>query len=141
MSADHSFAWLANSVLIVHVGIVSFVLGGLIAVIAGNARHWRWVNAPAFRIAHLVAIAVIAAEAWFGVICALTTLEMWLRTRAGASTYSGSFIEHWLQRLLYYDAPPWVFLVGYTLFATLVVALWWRYPPHFRRPGFRQAGS
>ena len=132
MPAETSFASLANGVLIAHVGIMTFVLGGLAAIVVGNARRWRWVNAPAFRIAHLATIAVIAAEAWCGAVCPLTTLEMWLRARAGVPTYIGSFVEYWLGRLLYYDAPAWVFLSGYTLFAALVVAMWWRFPPRLR---------
>ena len=136
--ADSSFMWFADGVLMAHVAIMTLVFGGAVAVAVGNARHWRWVNAPAFRILHLAAIAVIAAEAWCGVVCPLTTLEMRLRARAGAPTYSGSFVEHWLGRLLYYDAPAWVFLLGYTLFAALVVAMWWRFPPRFRP---RQVGS
>jgi hypothetical protein len=58
---------------------------------------------------------------------------MWLRTKAGAATYSASFIEHWLQRLLYYEAPSWVFVLGYSIFGALVLATWWYFPPNFTR--------
>jgi len=30
-------------------------------------------------------------------------------SKAGEKVYSVSFIEHWLQRLLFYDAPSWAF--------------------------------
>ena len=120
---------LADAVLVLHVGIVIFVGGGLLLILAGNWRGWRWVNAWGFRLAHLAAIAVVVAEAWLGIVCPLTTLEMALRARAGAATYGGSFIEHWLQRLLYYDAPAWVFVLAYSLFAAAVVASWWWFPP------------
>ena len=120
---------LADAVLALHVAVVAFVVGGLLAIVVGNLRSWPQVNAPWFRIAHLAAIGVVVAESWLGVICPLTTLEMSLRARAGAGTYGGSFIEHWLSRLLYWDAPPWVFVLGYTLFGLLVVASWWAWPP------------
>lgn len=129
--------WLADAVLVLHVAIVAFVVGGLLLIVAGNLRGWRWVNRGWFRVAHLAAIVIVAAEAWLGVACPLTTLEMTLRARAGASLYAGGFIEHWLQRLLYWDAPPWVFVAGYTAFALLVLAVWWRFPPHWRRRGSR----
>jgi hypothetical protein len=58
---------------------------------------------------------------------------MSLREKARATTYAGSFVEHWLQRILYYDAPAWVFTLGYSLFALAVVATWWYFPPRFRR--------
>lgn len=124
---------LADGVLVMHLGIVLFVVGGLLVVIAGNLRGWRWVNAGWFRLAHLGAIGVVVAESWLGLVCPLTTFEMWLRAKAGGSVYAGSFIEHWLGRVLYYDAPAWVFTVLYSGFAVLVVATWWYFPPRFKR--------
>ena len=129
--------WLADGVLLLHVAIVVFVIGGLVLVVAGNLRGWHWVNTLWFRFAHLAAIGIVVAEAWFGVVCPLTTLEMHLRAQAGGSAYTGSFIEHWLQRLLYYDAPGWVFTLAYSLFGLAVVAAWWYFPPRLRRPGDR----
>ena len=126
---------LADVVLTLHFAIVAFVVGGLILTIIGNLSAWSWVNALWFRLAHLVAIAVVVAQAWFGATCPLTSLEMWLRVRAHAATYSSSFIEHWLQRLLYYEAPTWVFTLGYSLFGLLVAATWWRFPPTTKRSG------
>jgi Protein of Unknown function (DUF2784) len=124
---------LADMVLSLHVAIVVFVVGGLVIIIVGNWRGWRWVNAPWFRLAHLAAIAVVVAQAWLGAVCPLTSVEMWLRARARATTYSGSFIEHWLTRILYYEAPSWVFTLVYTLFGLAVIAAWWRFPPQSRR--------
>ncbi|MBC7600089.1 MAG: DUF2784 family protein, partial [Polaromonas sp.] len=40
---------------------------------------------------------------------------------------------HWMQRLLYYDAPDWVFVLVYSLFGLLVLASWLYYPPVSRR--------
>lgn len=128
-----TYQLLADAVLTLHVLIVGFVGGGLALILLGNLRGWAWVNAMWFRLAHLAAIAFVVAEAWFGVVCPLTSLEMWLRERAHASTYAGSFIEHWLQRILYYQAPGWVFTVGYTLFGLAVVAAWWYFPPRSNR--------
>jgi Protein of Unknown function (DUF2784) len=125
---------LADAVLTLHVAIVAFVVAGLALIVAGNLRRWRWVNAWWFRGLHLGAIGIVVAEAWWGMTCPLTTLEMWLRHQARATTYSGSFIEHWLSRLLYVEAPPWVFTVGYTLFGLLVAAAWWVFPPRRDRP-------
>jgi len=124
---------LADAVLMLHVGIVVFVIGGLVVIVVGNLRSWHWVNGIAFRLAHLTAIAIVAAEAWLGVTCPLTTLEMWLRTKGRAVTYDGSFVEHWLRRILYYDAPPWAFTLGYSLFALAVAAAWWRFRPRLAR--------
>ncbi|SFR76066.1 Protein of Unknown function [Marinobacter daqiaonensis] len=123
---------LADAVLTVHLGVVIFVVFGLGVILVGNLRHWRWVNHLWFRLLHLAAIGVVVAQAWLGVICPLTTLEMWLRGRAGKAGYEGGFIQHWMQELLYYEAPPWVFIVLYTGFGLLVLASWWWFPPRRR---------
>jgi hypothetical protein len=123
---------LADTVLVLHFGVVVFVVAGLALVVVGNRRDWPWVNARWFRLVHLVAIGIIVAQAWFGRVCPLTTLESSLRTQAGSTPYSGSFVEHWVQRILYYDAPAWMFALAYTCFGMLVAAAWWRYPPRSR---------
>lgn len=124
---------LADSILILHFAIVVFVAGGLAVIVIGNLCAWQWVNAFWFRVAHLCAIGIVVAEAWLGVTCPLTTLEMWLRAKAGTATYTSSFIEYWIQRVLFYDAPQWVFVFGYSLFGLLVVATWLYFPPSFGR--------
>lgn len=123
---------LADVVLALHVAIVVFVIGGLFVIMVGNLRAWRWVNALWFRLAHLATIGVVVAEAWLGAICPLTSLEMWLRTKAQVATYEGSFIEHWLQHILYYQATAWIFAVVYSLFGLAVIATWWYFPPRSR---------
>jgi len=124
---------LADAVLVLHFGVVLFVIGGLIVVVTGNWLEWRWVNGWWFRLAHLVAIGVVVAQALLGRLCPLTTLESWLRVQAGQPSYTKSFIEHWLQRIIFYEAPFWVFALAYTLFAALVIAAWWYFPPTRRR--------
>lgn len=120
---------LADAVLLFHLGVVVFNVAGLVATVVGNFRGWAWVNHPWFRLLHLAAIAVVVAQAWLGQICPLTTFETWLRRRAGAPSYDGSFIEHWVQRVLFFDLPAWVFTLSYTAFGMLVAVAWWYFPP------------
>ena len=42
-------------------------------------------------------------------------------------------MQHWVHRLLFYEASDWVFTLLYTAFAALVAWTWIRWPP--RRPG------
>lgn len=133
------YALLADLVLMLHVAIVLFVVAGLILVIAGNLAGWRWVNAWWFRLAHVAAIGVVVAESWLEIACPLTTLELWLRLQAGQSPHAGGFVAYWLQRLLYFDLPAWVFVCGYTLFGLFVAAAWFIYPPGTRRNAHARA--
>lgn len=122
----------ADAILLLHALFVAFVVGGLILVFAGRAAGWSWVRNPWFRVTHLAAVAVVVIQSWLSIICPLTTVEMTLRNRAGDASYTGSFIAHWLEAALYFQAPAWVFIVCYTAFGALVVASWiWVRPRSF----------
>ena len=140
MSSALLYQLLAGAVLILHFSVIVFVVGGLVAVVVGNLRKWAWVNRLWFRAAHVGAIGFVVAESWLDIPCPLTTLEAWLRARAGAATYSqGGFIEYWLQRALSYEVPPWVFAFADSAFGLLVIAAWWYFPP--RRTKARREGG
>lgn len=132
MAGPSLYRLLADAVLVLHLGVVVFVIGGLLLILLGNRRGWGWVNRRGFRLAHLAAIGTVVVQSWLGATCPLTMLESWLRVQAGAAAYGSGFIEHWVTRLLFWDAPPWVFGLAYTVFGMLVVLAWWRYPPRQR---------
>lgn len=136
--------WLADLVLMTHVAFVAFVIFGLELVLLVGFRKWAWIRNPWLCLTHRVAIGVVVAEAWFGVVCPLTTLQMRLRDQAGEITYEGTFASHWLDQLLFYQAPPWVFVVCYTVFGLLVAGSWFGFRPRplradMARPDARQA--
>lgn len=116
---------LADIVLVVHALLVLFIVGGLAAIWTGAALGWRWVRARTFRLAHLLAIGIVAALAALGIDCPLTVLEDRLRT--GAPDAQG-FVQRWVGRLLYHDLPAWAFTAAYVLFALLVWLMWRRIP-------------
>jgi len=124
MNMQFFYLLAADALLSLHVLFVAFVVSGLLAIFMGVALSWAWVRNPVFRIVHLLAILVVAVQAWFGIVCPLTSIEMALRARAGDVVYGGTFIAHWLQELLYYTAPEWVFQVCYSAFALLVAVSW-----------------
>jgi len=124
------FILAADAVLLLHVFVVIFIVLGLVLIFVGNVLTWRWVRNPWFRLLHLLAICVVVLLSWLSFICPLTSIEMALRGRAGDIAYSGSFISHWLETILYYQAPPWVFVICYTIFGVIVVASWFLVRPH-----------
>lgn len=122
-------AFLADAILALHVGIVAFVVLGQAAILIGAWRRWRWIRNFRFRIAHLALMVFIALQAWLGQLCPLTVWEQTLRTHAGQAAYAESFIEHWLSRLIFFQAPWWAFVAAYSVFAALALACWLWIPP------------
>jgi len=119
----------ADLILAAHVGVVLFVVGGQLLILLGGLRGWAWVRRRVLRLLHLVLIVYIAAQAWLGQLCPLTVWEQALRAHAGQRVYQESFVEYWLGRLLYIDAPWWMFVALYSGFALLVALSWWWVPP------------
>ena len=115
---------LADSILVVHFAFVAFVVVGFILILAGLWSGWRWVGSFRFRMFHLLAIGIVVAQAWLGMACPLTVWESMLRAKAGAAGYNVDFLQYWVHKILYFNAPAWVFALAYTIFAALVVLVW-----------------
>jgi hypothetical protein len=137
MGSPALYSLLADALLVTHVLFAAFVVFSLILIFVGKFLSWRWVRNPWFRVAHLLGIGVVVLQSWFGVICPLTIWEMELRSKAGETIYEGSFVKHLLNELLYYQAPPWVFVVCYTAFGGLVLASWILVRPRAFSVGFQ----
>lgn len=128
------YGWLADIVLFLHVLVVAFVVLGLIVTLIGGLANWHWVRNPWFRTAHLACILIVVIQAWSGVVCPLTTLEMWLRNLAGQHSYNGSFITYWLSKILFHDLPAWAFTLCYSVFGLIVAGSWfWVRPRPFTK--------
>ncbi|HEY5972808.1 MAG TPA: DUF2784 domain-containing protein [Pseudoxanthomonas sp.] len=124
MLSPTTAALLADAILVLHVGIVAFVVLGAVAVLIGGLRGWQWVRGFRWRLAHVLLMVFIAAQAWLGALCPLTIWEQALREHSGQAVYRESFIAHWLSRLIFFEAPWWAFVAAYSAFAALVVVEW-----------------
>jgi hypothetical protein len=82
---------LAAAILTLHFGFVLFVVAGGLLVLRWPRLAWLHVPAAVWG-------ALIEYSGW---ICPLTPLENSFRTRGGESGYSGGFIEHYIQPVLY----------------------------------------
>jgi hypothetical protein len=133
-----SHALLAEAILVLHFAFVLFVVAGLLLTWIGYFAGWKFVRNPWFRGAHLLAMAVVVAESLFGVICPLTKWEMALRIKAGEdAAYAGSFIQHWVHRVMFFEISERTFTMIYVIFFALIVLSLAVMPPRpFRsRPG------
>jgi hypothetical protein len=124
---------LADLVVIFHAAYVAFVGIGFVAIVGGIVMRARWVRNFAFRAAHLGAIALVCVEAATGTMCPLTTLEDYLRMRAGDAGYRGDFIGYWAHDLIFYNAPPRIFTIFYVIFGAMVALTFVVAPPRFPR--------
>jgi hypothetical protein len=82
---------LADTVLVIHLSFILFVVAGGFLV--------RWRIGVAW--AHIPAVAWGALIEFMGWVCPLTPLEIWARSRAGETGYAGGFVEHYLLPVIY----------------------------------------
>lgn len=85
------YQFLANTVVLLHLAFVLFVIGGGLLVL-------RWPRAAWI---HLPAAAWGAIAEFTGWICPLTPVENWLRVRGAQTGYEEDFLSHYLLPLLY----------------------------------------
>ena len=82
---------MADTVVVIHLTFVCFVVGGGIAV-----RYWPWLIWV-----HLPAVGWGVGIEWWGGVCPLTFMEQWLRGRAGQFWDENDFLVEYLEPLLY----------------------------------------
>jgi hypothetical protein len=127
---------LADLVVAFHFAYVSFVVFGLLLILLGGWRKWRWVRNFWFRLLHFLMIAVVVFESLFGIVCPLTDWEDALREKAGETVRQGSFIGRMLHQLMFVHLSPGVLTACYCVFGSLVLATLFLVPP--RWPNWRR---
>jgi hypothetical protein len=104
------FRLLADAVVFVHVAFVCFViLGGFLVL---RRPRWLWLHVPAVVWGTWVELS--------GGVCPLTPLENWLRRQGGGQGYATTFIERYVEPILY---PPSLTVEAQWVFGGIVVAV------------------
>jgi hypothetical protein len=129
----NSYALAANAVLLAHAAFVLFVVGGQFLIVLACIKHWRWGRCLWLRLLHLLAISYVVIQTWLGFDCPLTVWEQDLRRLAGLTVQSQDFIVYWVEYLLFYQGPAWLFSALYTVFGGLVLLTFWRCPPDWQK--------
>ena len=102
---------LAEAVLATHLAIIFFNLFGLVAVPVGAVCGWRFVHVRWWRVLHIASLAVVALQATLGRACILT---LWQARLEGGAT-AAPLLMRWVEGLVYWRLPLWVFAALYVL--------------------------
>ena len=91
MTGTFIYQVLADGVVILHLFFIVFViLGGMLVLVQPKII---WLHIPCVIWGILIELT--------GGICPLTPLELYLRSRAGESTYTGDFVFHYIEPIIY----------------------------------------
>jgi hypothetical protein len=92
-------------------------------------RRYRWVKRV-----HISGICLAFVIQVFGWYCPLTYLEVWLREmHAPSEAYAGSFIIHYMERIVYIDLSREMVFILTVLLALITLWLYLRKPAHAKR--------
>ncbi len=111
---------LADIVLILHFLFVLFNVIGILLIWIGKYMNWQWVHYLWFRAVHFASILLVVFLALLDISCPLTVLEKNLRLLGGEGFYIQSFIQFWIYKILFYNAPEEIFIIIYIIFSMLV---------------------
>ncbi|MDB5474566.1 MAG: hypothetical protein JWP49_77 [Phenylobacterium sp.] len=120
---------LGQAVLAAHLAVIAFNVAGLVVIPLGAALGWRWVRARGWRLLHLASLAVVALQAALGRACFLT---LWQDGLTGGGR-ADPLIMRWVNGVIYWPLPSWVFAAAYLLVFAYVLALWRWVRPSARR--------
>ena len=111
---------LAETVLFAHLVVIAFNALGLVVIPVGAWLGWRIVRIAWLRLLHLGSLAVVAGQALAGRACFLT---IWQNRLTGGASSLPPLVMRWIDGLIYWNLPLWVFAGLYTAVFLYVLAL------------------
>ena len=120
----------ADAILAVHVAVIVFNVFGLVAIPLGARRGWRFVRVAWWRLLHVAALGVVAAQALLGRTCFLT---VWQSALTGQAGQPPPLVMRWVDAALFWPLPLWVFAALYVLVLAYALALLRLVPPSWPR--------
>jgi len=125
-----SYKIFVDGIIALHFLYVLFMLFGFFLTIYGVLFRSRFFDWWLFRTLHLLGILYVASLSILGKYCPLTLLENELRSRFDPSlAYSGSFIVHYLEKIIYPDVNSLVIQIPTIFIALFTIAVFIIKPP------------
>lgn len=108
--------YLLTAIIVSHFLWIAFVVTGWIYCL----------YSPFWRLTHFgsVVYSLLIEVLYFP--CPLTMLENYLREQIGLATYHEPFIDHYLNRIIYLEAPRWLLILMASLLFVVTVVRYWR---------------
>lgn len=119
---------LGQLVLAIHLLVIAFNVLGLVVIPLGAKLGWGFVRIRGWRVLHVGSWVVVALQAVLGRACFLT---LWQDDLSGRGA-EDPMIMRWVNSVIYWDLPMWVFTGLYLALFALVLALWKWVPPRRR---------
>jgi hypothetical protein len=115
--------FLADSLMLAHACFSSFVLYGLVFILAGTLVDWPWTRNRWFRGLHLAATLLLVIRVWLGLPCPFSVAEDSLRSRITAPCPLGNLTHAIFHQLSYRGNDPHGFAKWTTLFAITAMSV------------------
>jgi len=124
----------AEGITVLHFLFIIFMLFGFMLTAYALFFRQKFFDWWLFRSLHLLGILYVASLSLLGKYCPLTILENHFRSRYGASSaYSGSFIIHYLEKLIYPEVNPLVIQIPTLFIAIFTIVVFIVKPPKKKR--------
>jgi len=125
---------LADLIVVAHLAWILFMLWGCILTVRGFF-HTAFFERRLFRTVHFCGIVYVALLAMLGKYCPLTVAENALRrTYDPGLTYPGSFMVHYIEKIVYPNVPQFILLIPTVAIAVFTVVMFIIRPPRKIRP-------
>jgi hypothetical protein len=111
---------IAETILGLHLIIITFNVAGLVVIPLGAWFGWRIVRIAWLRLLHLAMLAIVAGQALAGRACILT---VWQNGLTGARQPVQPLIMRWVDRAIYWNVPIWGFAILYSVVFLYVLML------------------
>lgn len=114
---------LADFLVALHLLWIIFMIAGMILILWGSffkrgILDWFW-----FRTLHLLGIIYVGVLSIQGKLCPLTIWDNQLRAKADPEgTYAGSFIIHYVEKLVYPEVDPVILKVATLTFGIITIS-------------------
>ncbi len=113
---------IADMLIVIHfIWIVFMIWVFLKTIISVIKKNYKFLNNVIIRTLHLLGIFLVAIFIIIDKPCPITIWENKFRMLAGETVYKGSFIVHYIEKLVYPDVPPYIVEIPSILIGLITV--------------------